>query len=137
MIQAPHPVLARPRMLWESLAPRIFQTYRSASPRLPASHDIRGQGAGPLPGAEGAWAAIAPPIIAQEHPILSAIRCNALLDQIRHSDSALQVLRNTRLEGDLAAITSTLTMSFAKLLFRFMSNDRTDHLQSQAILSIC
>ncbi len=74
-------------------------------------------------------AAIAPPIIALEHPILSAIRSNALLDQIRHSDSALQL--HLDLWGDLAAITSTLTMSFADLLFPFMSDSHADHVQGR------
>ncbi len=74
-------------------------------------------------------AAIAPSSVAPEHPILSAIRGNALLDQIRHSDSALQTRRTARLVGDLAAITSTLTMFFADLLFRFMSEVPADHLR--------
>jgi hypothetical protein len=70
-----------------------------------------------------------PPSQAPEHPILTRIRGNRLLDQLRHSDSALQVLRTARLVGDLAAITSTLTMSFADLLFQFMSGEPADRLQ--------
>ena len=48
---------------------------------------------------------------------------------IRHSDSALQIRRTARLVGDLAAITSTLTMSFADLLFRCMSGEPADRLR--------
>jgi hypothetical protein len=70
-------------------------------------------------------AAIAPPPQAPEHLILTRVRGNHLLDQLRHSDSALQVLRTARLVGDLAAITSTPTMSFADLLFQFMSGHVT------------
>jgi hypothetical protein len=74
---------------------------------------------------------MAPPNFASENPILFAIRCNRLLDQIRHSDSSLQVLRTARLVGDLAAITSTLTMSFADLIFRFMSSEPAERLQQR------
>jgi len=76
-------------------------------------------------------AAIAPPPEAPEHPILTRVRGNRLLDQLRHSDSALQVRRTARLVGDLAAITSTLTMSFTDLLFQFMSGQPADRLQSR------
>jgi hypothetical protein len=74
-------------------------------------------------------AAIAPPPQAPEHPILTRVRGNRLLEQLRHSDSALQIRRTARLVGDLAAITSTLTMSFAYLLFQFMSGEPADRLQ--------
>jgi hypothetical protein len=78
-------------------------------------------GAGALVEAQGEpgtpVAAIGPPCFAPENPVLSRIHDNLLLDQIRHSDSDLQVRRSARLVGDLAAITSTLTMSFADLLF--------------------
>ena len=74
-------------------------------------------------------ATIVPLTVAPELPILSAIRGNDLLDKIRHSDSALQIRRTARLVGDLAAITSTLTMSFADLLFRCMSGEPADRLR--------
>jgi hypothetical protein len=74
---------------------------------------------------------MAPPNCASENPILFAIRSNRLLDQIRHSDSSLQVRRTARLVGDLAAITSTLTMSFADLIFRFMSGEPAERLQQR------
>jgi hypothetical protein len=74
---------------------------------------------------------MAPPNCASENPILFANRSNRLLDQIRHSDSPLQVRRTARLVGDLAAITSTLTMSFADLIFRFMSGEPEDRLQQR------
>jgi hypothetical protein len=66
---------------------------------------------------------------APERPILSAIRGNDLLDQIRHSDLALQVRRTTQPVGDLAATTSTLIMSFTALLSRCMSDQSAEHLQ--------
>ena len=47
---------------------------------------------------------------APENPVLTRIRRNRLLDQIRHSDSKQQVRRIARLVGDLAAVTSTLTL---------------------------
>jgi hypothetical protein len=71
-------------------------------------------------------AAIVPPPQAPEHPILTRVCGNRLLDQLQHSSSALQALRTARLVGDLAAITSTLTMSFADLLFQFMSGEPAD-----------
>jgi hypothetical protein len=67
---------------------------------------------------------------------LTAIRSNRLLDQIRHSDSLLQVWRTARLVGDLAAITSTLTMTFADLLFRFMSGDPAERLQQRFCVAL-
>jgi hypothetical protein len=76
-------------------------------------------------------AAMVPSNFASENPILFAIRSNRLLDQIRHSDSSLQVLHTARLVGDLAAITSTLTMSFADLIFRFMSGEPAERLQQR------
>ena len=91
------------------------------------------RGEGTPPSARGGSgprvATIVPSSGAPEHPILSAIRSNDLLDQIRHSDSALQVRRTTRLVGDLAAITPTLTMSFSDLLFRCMSGESAERLQ--------
>jgi len=101
----------------------------------------RGAGA-PLPerGGPGPRAAsIAPPIHAPvmgEYPVLRAIRSNRLLDLIRHSDSPLQIRRTARLVGDLAAITSTLTMTFANLLFHSMSGDSPQRLQ-QHFLYLC
>jgi hypothetical protein len=74
-------------------------------------------------------AAIGPPCFAPENPVLRRIRDNRLLDQIRHSDSDLQVLRTARLVGDLAAITSTLTMYFADLLFHSMAGESVDRLR--------
>jgi hypothetical protein len=74
-------------------------------------------------------AAIGPLHVAPENPVLRRMRDNRLLDQIRHSDSALQVRRSARLVGDLAAITSTLTMSFADLLFQCMAGDPVDRLR--------
>ena len=84
-------------------------------------------------------ASIAPPIPAPEileNPILSAIRNNRLLDLIRHSDSARQIRRTARLVGDLAAITSTLAMAFADLLFCTMSGDSTERLQQRFIIPL-
>jgi hypothetical protein len=74
-------------------------------------------------------AAIGPLHVAPENPVLRRMRDNRLLDQIRHSDSALQVRRSARLVGDLAAITSTLTMSFADLLFQCMAGEPVDRLR--------
>jgi hypothetical protein len=74
-------------------------------------------------------AAIGPQVVAPENPVLRRIRGNRLLDQMRHSDSALQVRRTARLVGDMAAITSTLTMSFADLLFQCMAGEPVDGLQ--------
>ena len=59
---------------------------------------------------------------APENPVLTRIRRNRLLDQIRHSDSKQQVRRIARLVGDLAAVTSTLTMTLCDVLFKLMSN---------------
>jgi len=82
-------------------------------------------GAGPLPSARGGVgpqaATIALPIRAPEHSILQRVRSNRLLDQMRHSDSALQVRRTSRLLGDMAAITSVLTMNLCDMMFRFYS----------------
>ena len=72
---------------------------------------------------------IGPPFSAPEHDILQRVLRNRLLDQIRHSDSQRQVRRITRLVGDLAAITSTLTMSLCDLLFRFMSGQEEHSVQ--------
>ncbi len=74
-------------------------------------------------------AAIGPPVVAPESPVLRRIRGNRLLDQMRHSDSALQVRRTARLVGDMSAITSTLTMSFADLLFQCMAGEPVDGLR--------
>jgi hypothetical protein len=38
-------------------------------------------------------AAIGPPFVAPENPVLRRVRCNRLLDQMLHSDSALQMRR--------------------------------------------
>ena len=62
-------------------------------------------------------AAIGPLNFAPENPVLLRIRGNRLLDQIRHSDSTQQVRRIARLVGDLAAITSTLTMTLCDIVF--------------------
>ena len=67
-------------------------------------------------------AAIGPPNFAPENPVLLRIRGNRLLDQIRHSDSTQQVRRIARLVGDLAAITSTLTMTLCDIVFKFCAN---------------
>ncbi len=84
------------------------------------------EGAGAFPSAQerpGPRAVpIAPLIIAPENPVLSRIRSNSLLDQIRHSDSTHQVRRIARLEGDIAAITSTLTMTLCDIIFKLSSN---------------
>ena len=74
-------------------------------------------------------AAIGPLFVGPENPVLRRMRDNRLLDQIRHSDSVLQVRRSARLVGDLAAITSTLTMSFADLLFQCMAGEPVDRLR--------
>jgi hypothetical protein len=88
-----------------------------------------GAGEGALREAQGEpgppVAAIGPPSVAPENPVLRRVRDNRLLDQMRHSDSVLQVRRIARLVGDMAAITSTLTMSFADLLFQCMAGDST------------
>jgi hypothetical protein len=73
-------------------------------------------GAAPSPygrpgGVRARAVSIGPPFLAPEHSLLQRVRGNRLLDQIRHSYSQQQVRRVTRLVGDLAAITSTLTMS--------------------------
>jgi hypothetical protein len=51
---------------------------------------------------------------------LLRIRGNHLLDQIRHSDSTHQVRRIARLVGDIAAITSTLTMTLCDIIFKIL-----------------
>ena len=83
------------------------------------------RGAGPPPPARGRAGpramTIASPSLAPEHPILQRVRSNRLLDQIRHSDSTQQIRRTARLLGDMAAITSVLTMSLCDMLFRFYS----------------
>ena len=76
-------------------------------------------------------AAIEPPSQAPEHELLQRVRRNRLLDQIRHSDSKQQVRRITRLVGDLAAITSTLTMTLCDVLYRFMSNQPEQHVRER------
>ena len=68
----------------------------------------------------GPAVSIGPSFSAPEHDILQRVRRNLLLDQICHSDSQRQVRRITLLVRDLAAITSTLTMSLCNLSFRFM-----------------
>ena len=90
---------------------------------------------GPGPPAVSIAPSISAPVIL-EHPVLQAIRSNKLLDLIRHSDSPLQIRRTARLVGDLAAITSTLTMSFADLLFLSMSGDGLQRLQQRFSLAI-
>ena len=80
-------------------------------------------------------AAIGPPNFAPENPVLLRIRGNRLLDQIRHSYSQQQVRRVTRLVGDLAAITSTLTMSLRDVLFRFMSGQAERYVQRHHSIS--
>ena len=84
---------------------------------------ITHRGAAPPPhgrpgGVRARAVSIGPPFLAPENSLLQRVRGNRLLDQIRHSDSQQQVRRVTRLVGDLAAITSTLTMSLCDLLFR-------------------
>ncbi len=80
-----------------------------------------------------------------ENPFLTRIRDNRLLDhdQLRHSGSALQVLRTARLVWDLAAITSTLTVFFqvADLLFQpeFVSGEpaeRRQHRYRHSLLAV-
>jgi hypothetical protein len=108
-----------------------FQMRESTAPRKPRRPWV-GKPPPPPSAREGSGprvAAIAPPSVAPEHPFLSAIRSNALLNQIQHADSSSQGRRTARLVGDLAAITSMLTMSFADLLFRFMSDTPADHSQ--------
>ena len=81
-------------------------------------------GAGPPPSARGGVGpramTIASPSGAPENSILQRVRGNRLLDQIRHSDSALQVRRVSRLLGDMAAITSVLTMNLCDMMYRFI-----------------
>jgi hypothetical protein len=77
-------------------------------------------------------AAIGPPPVAPENPVLRRIRDNRLLDQMLHSDSVLQVRRTARLVGDMAAITSTLTMSFADFLFQCMAGEPVDRLRRRS-----
>ena len=79
---------------------------------------------------------IGPLFLAPENSLLQRVRRNRLLDQIRHSDSQQQVRRITRLVGDLAAITSTLTMSLCDLLFRFMSGQEEQYVQRHHRLSL-
>lgn len=85
-------------------------------------------GAGPPPPARGGAGpramTIASPSRAPEHAILQRVRGNRLLDQIRHSDSILQVRRTSRLLGDMAAITSVLTMNLCDMMFRFILASR-------------
>mmetsp|Transcript_41001 Transcript_41001/g.85559 ORF Transcript_41001/g.85559 Transcript_41001/m.85559 type:complete len:1077 (-) Transcript_41001:1365-4595(-) len=71
---------------------------------------------------------IASPPCAPENPVLQRVRGNRLLDQMRHSDSTLQVRRTARLLGDMAAITSVLTMNLCDMMFRFYSG------QSEAVV---
>ena len=82
-------------------------------------------GAGLPPSARGGVGpramTIASPSGAPENSILQRVRGNRLLDQIRHSDSALQVRRVSRLLGDMAAITSVLTMNLCDMMYRFYS----------------
>ena len=78
---------------------------------------------------------IGPPFLALDHSLLQRVRGNRLLDQIRHSDSQQQVRRVTRLVGDLAAITSTLTMSLRDVLFRFMSGQAELYVQRHHSIS--
>ncbi len=65
---------------------------------------------------------IEPPNIAPENPVLLRSHDNRLLDQIRHSDSTHQVCRIARLVGDIASITSTLTMTLCDIIFKLGSN---------------
>jgi hypothetical protein len=58
------------------------------------------------------------------------------LDLIRHPDSAQQIRRTARLVGDLAAITSTLAMCCADLLFCTMSGDSSERLQRRFIVPL-
>ncbi len=76
-----------------------------------------------------------PPTQAPDNPILTRICDNRLRNQLRHSDSTLQVLSTARLVGDLAAITATLTMSFADL-FQFMSGEPAERLQHRYRFSL-
>jgi hypothetical protein len=84
-------------------------------------------------------ASIAPPThaaVISEYPVLHAICSNRLLDLIQHFDSPLQTQRTARLVVDLAAITSTLTMAFANLLFHSMSGDSSQRLQQRFGLAL-
>ena len=129
-------------LLQESPAHPTSQASRHAWQGLLPNHDFPVGGEPPPPergGGRPRAASIAPPISAPEileNPILSAIRNNRLLDLIRHSDSARQIRRTARLVGDLAAITSTLAMAFADLLFCTMSGDSTERLQQRFIVPL-
>ena len=87
-------------------------------------------------GARARAVAIGPSNIVPENSLLQRVRGNRLLDQIRHSDSQQQVRRTTRLVGDLAAITSVLTMSLCDLLFRFMSGQEEQYLRRHHSVSL-
>jgi hypothetical protein len=95
----------------------------------PPSHGRRG-------GVQARAVSIGPSFAAPENSLLQRVRANRLLDQIRHSDSQQQVRRITRLVGDLAAITSTLTMSLCDLLFRFMSGQEEQYVQRHHSISL-
>jgi hypothetical protein len=79
---------------------------------------------------------IEPPIIASENPVLLRIRGNRLLDQIGHSDSTHQVLRIARLAGDIAAITSTLTMTLCDIIFKLGSNHSERQVRARHSLTL-
>ena len=79
---------------------------------------------------------IEPPIIAPENPVLLRIRGNRLLDQIRHSDSTHQVRRIARLVGDIAAITSTLTMTLCDIIFKLGSNHSERQVRARHSLTL-
>ena len=67
-----------------------FQMHESTAPRKPRRPWV-GKPPPPPSAREGSGprvAAIAPPSVAPEHPFLSAIRSNALLNQIQHADSS-------------------------------------------------
>ena len=97
-------------------------------------------GAGAFPSAQerpGPQAVpIEPPIIASENPVLLRIRGNRLLDQIGHSDSTHQVLRIARLAGDIAAITSTLTMTLCDIIFKLGSNHSERQVRARHSLTL-
>jgi hypothetical protein len=67
---------------------------------------------------------------------LLRIRGNHLLDQIRHSDSTHQVRRIARLVGDIAAITSTLTMTLCDIIFKFCSNHSERQVRARHSLTL-
>ena len=67
---------------------------------------------------------------------LLRIRGNHLLDQIRHSDSTHQVHRIARLVGDIAAITSTLTMTLCDIIFKFCSNHSERQVRARHSLTL-